>query len=296
MVQPVTFAERIEARSADLSRTEMRVARHFLANQHQVLLQSAMELANAIGTSDATVIRTAKALGFEGLEGLRRAIADDLNDTISPASRVSRTIEETGGDLRKAFETTLATQLQSLTALREDVPVETYLTVVRTIAAARETAVFGIGPSASMATYFCTQLRRFGLLGRPMTQTGLLFADELLPLAAGDVVLVMAYGRVYAELEVLLQHAGRLRLHTVLVTDTLERELGHRVSHVVNIPRGRSDAFSMHSATMAFLEALLVGLATRQPQKTISSLDELNRLRSDLAGQTMRLDPPLKSK
>jgi DNA-binding MurR/RpiR family transcriptional regulator len=106
----------------------------------------------------------------------------------------------------------------------------------------------------------------------------------------------MAYGRVYAELEVLLQHAGRLRLHTVLVTDTLERELGHRVSHVVNIPRGRSDAFSMHSATMAFLEALLVGLATRQPQKTISSLDELNRLRSDLAGQTMRLDPPLKSK
>jgi DNA-binding MurR/RpiR family transcriptional regulator len=242
MIQPVTFAELVEARSSFLSLTEMRVARHFLANQHQVLLRSAMELANAIGTSDATVIRAAKSLGFEGLEGLRRAIADELNGTISPASRLSKTIEQTGGDLREAFETTLAMHQQSLTALRDDVSIESYLSLVEAISQARETAVFGIGPSASVATYFCTQLRRFGLLGRPLTQTGLLLADELLPLAAGDVVLIMAYGRVYQELEVLLQHASRLGLYTVLVTDTLEGELGRRVSQVVIIPRGRSDA------------------------------------------------------
>jgi DNA-binding MurR/RpiR family transcriptional regulator len=293
MKQPTDFAELVEARIADLSRTEARVARHFVANPQHVLLQSAMELANGIGTSDATVIRTAKALGFGNLEGLRRAVADGI-DTITPAARVSRTIEETGGDLRKALQSTLATQMQSVASLRDHLSDETFGFVVRAIAEAREVAVFGIGPSASIATYLCTQLGRFGLQGRAMTATGIALADQLLPLAAGDVVLIMAYSRVYPELEVLLDHAGRLGLQTILVTDTLEADVGRRVSRVVSIPRGRSDALSLHTATMAFLEAVLVGLAALQPKKTLSTLDELNRLRGELAGQAMKLNPPRK--
>ncbi|MCB8829892.1 MurR/RpiR family transcriptional regulator, partial [Escherichia coli] len=66
-----------------------------------MLVMSAMELARTLGTSDATVIRTAKALGFDGLDALRRAIADDLKTQDNPAERITQTIRETGGDLKK---------------------------------------------------------------------------------------------------------------------------------------------------------------------------------------------------
>ena len=290
MTSPQPFAELVEARSLDLSRTEKRVARYFVGNLHQVLVQSAMELAQTIGTSDATIIRTVRGLGFDGLDGMRRAVADELNTGVSPASRLSRTIEETGGDLRKAFESTLETQLRALTALRESQNVEDYVGLVKLLSEAWDTVVFGIGPSASIAEYFCTQLRRLGLSARAMSQTGLLLADQLLVLKPGDLVVIMAYGRVYTEVEVLIRHAQTLGLQIVLLTDSLERDLGRRVSRVINIPRGRIDAFSLHTATLAFLENLVVGVATLMPQATIASLDQLNALRTELAGQAMKLD------
>src|SRR5262249_34914020 len=155
-----------------------------------------------------------------------------LSNPVSPASRMSRTIEESGGDLHKAFETTFETQIEAITTLRDQLALEDYSAIVRWIAAARETVVFGIGPSSAMAEYFCTQLRRFGLSARALNETGLLLADQLLPMKPDDFLVVMAYGRVYAELDVLISHAGRLKLNVLLLTDSLEKEMGHRVTRV----------------------------------------------------------------
>lgn len=47
--------------------------------------------------------------------------------------------------------------------------------------------------------------------------------------------------------------------------------------------------FSMHTATLALIEGLLVGLATKRPKETIANLKSINRLRSDLAGKRMNL-------
>ena len=295
MINSPSFAEHVASRSPDLSRTEHRVARYFTDNRHQVLVQSAMELAQATGTSDATIIRTARALGFDGLEGLRKAIAEEFDAATTPAGRLSRTIRENDGSLEHALETTLAAQAKAIATLRDSLDAATYRAIVHAIAGARETAVFGLGPSAAMAGYFSTQLRRLGFAARAMTQTGLLLADELLQLQPGDVVVIMAYGRVYGELSVLIKHAQGLGLQTILVTDSLEQELTGRVSRVVTVPRGPADAFSLHSATLAFLETLLVGLATLMPEATLASLDQLNRLRADLAGRSMALAVAMRS-
>ncbi|TAZ44275.1 MurR/RpiR family transcriptional regulator [Rhizobium leguminosarum] len=283
MTSAASFADVVASRLVALSRTEKRVAQYFVGNQHQVLVQSAMELAGVIGTSDATVIRTTKALGFDGLDGMRRWIADELRRGPNPATRLSRTIEDTGGELGKAFEATLGIQTEALAGLRATVKAEDYAAVVRLIAEAPQALVFGIGPSASIAEYFCIQLRRFGVPARPMNQTGLLLADQILALQPGDLVMIMAYGRVYAEVEVLIRHANSLGLQIVLITDSLEETLRPRVSRVLNIARGRIDAFSLHTVTLAFLENLLVGVATLKPQATLASLEQLNALRAELA-------------
>ncbi|KAB2788971.1 MurR/RpiR family transcriptional regulator [Brucella anthropi] len=284
-----SFVGLVASRSLNLSRTEHRVARYFAENRHQVLVKSAMELATTIGTSDATIIRTAKALGFDGLDGLRRVIAEEFNAQPTLPGRLSRTILENAGDLDQALEKTLTAQAEAISTLRSTLDGRNYRATVHALADAREIAVFGIGPTSSMVRYFCTQLGRLGLRATPLTATGLYLADELLPLRTGDVVFIMAYSRVYRELAVLLDHAQGLGLLTVLVTDSLEQELAGRVTRVVTVPRGHADDFSLHSATLAFLETLLVGLATLMPEKTVASLDQLNRLRADLAGPAMAL-------
>jgi DNA-binding MurR/RpiR family transcriptional regulator len=289
MASAAAFDERVNASWERISRAERRVARFFQEHRHEVLVASAAALAAQTGTSDATVIRTAKALGFAGMAGLRRALALELRQDLSPADRLARTLDETGDDLGRAFEVTLEIHREALESLRRDVAPELFRSAVQAIVAARRRFVFGIGPSSAMATYFTIQLGRFGLEAESLTQTGLLLADGLQKLRAGDLLILFAYSRVYRELAVLLDQAERCGARTMLVSDSLGACLGERVGLVLPVARGRADLFSMHTATLGLIEALLVGIASERPAATIASLDALNALRAELAGTPMDL-------
>ncbi len=78
------------------------------------------------------------------------------------------------------------------------------------------------------------------------------------------------------------------------MTDTLAAALRERVGVVLPVARGRADMLSMHTATLALIEALLVGIATARQSKAIASLELLNDLRSQLVGQPMDI-PTLNS-
>ena len=122
-----------------------------------------------------------------------------------------------------------------------------------------------------------------------LTNTGLLFADDLRRLREGDLVIMLAYGRVYAELAALLDDINRRGLKSLLVTDTLAATLRPRVDLVLSVARGHADMLSMHTATLGFIEALLVGVAAKRPGETLASLRALNEARAKLAGRPMNL-------
>lgn len=282
-----TFEERVAERFGQMSPAEQRVVRFFQGNREEVLIASAAALASKAETSDATVVRATKALGFSGLEDLRRTLADELRSSLSPAERLTRTLGEVGSSLSAAFEMTLDLHLRSLESLRRSVTLEQFEKAVDGIAGAQRVVVFGIGPSSAIADYFVVQLCRFGLDATSLTNTGLLFADDLRKLRNGDLVIMLAYGRVYAELAALLDEIDRHGLRSFLITDTLAATLRHRVDLVLPVPRGHAEMLSMHTATLGFIEALLVGVATRRPDETLASLKELNEVREKLAGKPM---------
>ena len=107
MEPAVTFNDRLKACADRISPAEQRVARFFLENREEVLIASASALARQAGTSDATVVRTAKALGFAGMEELRRTLARELREDLSPAGRMARTLSKVSDDLGSALDVTL---------------------------------------------------------------------------------------------------------------------------------------------------------------------------------------------
>jgi DNA-binding MurR/RpiR family transcriptional regulator len=108
-------------------------------------------------------------------------------------------------------------------------------------------------------------------------------------LREGDLVVILAYGRVYAELAALLDEIARLRLRSLLITDTLADALRPRVDFVLPVPRGRAEMLSRHTAALGFIEALLVGVATRRPAETLASLQALDEARKKLGGGVAKL-------
>lgn len=284
-----TFNERVAAGLGRLSPLEQRVAHYFQQNREEVLVASAAALASKAQTSDATVIRTAKALGYSGLDDLRRALAAELRLDLSLPARMARTLSEVGGRLETAFDLTLDTHLKAIERLRRDISNDLFAAVVNRAVSARRIFIFGIGPSSAMAEYFTIQLVRLGIDAYALTQTGILLADGLLRIERDDLVIILAYGRIYQELDVLLTRTAQRGIASVLLTDTLAMALRDRVDVVLPVARGRADMFSMHTATLALIEALLVGIATTRQTKAVASLKSLNELRAQLVGRPMDL-------
>jgi len=285
----ISFDDRINASLGRLSPAAQRAAYYFRDNREEVLIASASMIAQQAGTSDATVIRTARALGFSGMEELRRSLARELTENLSPAGRLAGTLNEIGDDLDTAFNATLDIHLKALENLRRDVSSEQFRAAVTRIGDARRVFIFGMGPSSAIATYFETQLGRFGIDAYSLTQSGLLLADGLQKLRNGDLLIIFAYSRVYRELAALIEEAERQGIARILVTDSLGERLRSRVDLVFNVARGRAGMLSMHTATLGLVESLLVGIATTRPEQTLSSLQRLNQARAELAGKAMQL-------
>ena len=284
-----SFDELVTLRLPHLSPAEAKVVRLFRDHREEVLLASVASLAARAGTSDATVIRAARTLGFDGMDDLRRRIADDVRRRLSQADRLTATLEEVGGDLGNALRMTLDVQAEALAELRRDLDPQIYASAVAFLAEAPRVLAFGLGPSSCIVEYLALQLQRFGVRAGTLTRTGLLAADDLSRLRAGDRIVVLAYGRAYPEVAALLDEAERLELRRLLVTDTLDPALRRRFDVVLRVARGRADMLSMHGATLSLIEALLVGVATLRPKETLASLGRLNALREKLAGASMDL-------
>jgi DNA-binding MurR/RpiR family transcriptional regulator len=282
-----SFNERVAAHLDEMSPAEQRVARLMVEAREEVLVASAASLADKADTSDATVVRTVKSLGFSGLDELRRHLAGELKQSLNIAGRLSETLHDVGDDLQAAFNHTIDIHQNAIETLRRDISPELFRKATLAIGRAKRIVLFGIGPSSTMTTYFAIQLGRFGIDAICLTHTGLLFADDLRKLRKGDLLIALAYTHVYRELAVLLKEADRLNLETVLLTDSLAGKLRRRVDLILPVARGRADMLSMHTATLGLIETLLVGVASKKAQDTLRSLEILNTLRKEVAGESV---------
>lgn len=149
----------------------------------------------------------------------------------------------------------------------------------------RRVVIFGIGPTAHIAGYFAARVRRKGKRQIVLDRTGTELADQLLELASGDALLMLAYGRPYMEADLATVEARRLGLPIVLITDSEKTVLCERADVVLTVPRGVRERSALHAPTVACLEMILLGLATHAAPQAVSSLAELERLRQATRAQ-----------
>jgi DNA-binding MurR/RpiR family transcriptional regulator len=256
------------------------VARFFLERKETLLLGSAAEIADLTGTSDATVVRTARTLGFEGLAELREAALADLTSTApSPSGRLQRTLEQTGDDPVGALRHVTATHEKNLQELYDPEFERRFALAVKRLVAARRCHVFGIGPSGTVADYAALQFNRIGFPSSALSVSGIGLADRLLGLAKGDAILMIAYAPIYREVAVTLDHAERLEIPVVLVSDSLGPSIGERVEEVLSVPRGQAGNLALHGATVVVVEALVAAIAARRRDTALTALEGLSSLR-----------------
>ncbi len=274
--------------SKSLGSTARRVHQFISDNRALVLASTAAQLGARIGTSDATVVRTVQALGFAGLGDLKRAILASIAPSSTPADAMRRTLADLDRSTGAALDSVLQAHAAGLEVLASGAGRAQLAAAVHLLEPARRIVVFGIGPSAALASYVSVLLARIGRASRVLNATGSMLADQLLDLREGDALLILAYSRLYKEVAAVFGEAKRLDLRTVLVTEAVGTVLAGRADAVVAIPRGRPNAVALHGATIVALEGLVLSLAAVKPEQAVDALHRFGMLRGAVAGVRIR--------
>ena len=92
-------AERV--RNATLTKSQQKIAEHIIRNVQRVGSMTSLELAGEIGVSDASIIRFARAIGYDGYADMKEDVysmlAQNAFGGLSLTERLSRNTEKYGG-------------------------------------------------------------------------------------------------------------------------------------------------------------------------------------------------------
>jgi DNA-binding MurR/RpiR family transcriptional regulator len=282
--KPPTLQERVAARLGDLTATERRVAEYLSAHPQEAAFSSAEELGRATGTSDASIVRTAKALGYDGLPGLKRSLQGHLQTLLSPANRLSASLETVGDGPETVLRATLRDHIEHLMMAEQTIDTTAFRRAVELVDAARETVVCGFAGLDGVSEYIATHLTRIGHRARTATETGYRLADRILLLGPEDVVIVMAHNRVNRETRTIIDHCGTAGVPVILLTDTLGEALRDEVEVVLSARMSRPGAFTSQAVVLILLEALTIAVAARDRGRALENTERMNQLREELNG------------
>jgi len=276
------FAERLKKRRATLSPSLLTVAEYIDGHRHAVLGKSALEIARATGTSDATVIRAIQTLGFDGLIDLKETLAAHLGQTDSPSEKMAVTTAELRRSADAAIDFAIEEQRSAMEALASEPNRRAFRQTVNLLANARRIGVFGIGASGIIANYASRLFSRSGYPSYALTSTGIMLAEQLLEMTPGDVVLAMMHGRLHNESTAMLAEAERLKVPVAFIVSKADSPLLKHATVSIVIPRSKAEQVALHAPLLTCVETLMLALAARDPDRTLHSIDRLVEIREEV--------------
>ncbi len=281
---PPDLVGRLLATLPSLSPQLRKAARYVLANPREVGLSSISELADAAGVTPNTLVRMARAVGYDGYDGFRepfreilRAGRRDFPDRARWLQSIAR-----GGRHGELLTEMASDALANIEALYAGITAEELKAAADRIVEARATYVLGVGIAHALA-------RNFAYLAGMALETviaipkdGSLPVDDLVRAGPGDVLLAVTFEPYRTEVVQAVQTARRQGLVIVAVTDSLASPIALDAEHVFCVPTDTAQFFTSTVALSALFETLMAFAVADAPPDVVASIERFHRHRQEI--------------
>ena len=277
----VDFSQIISDYYGQLTKSEKRIADFLRRNQDESAFLAAGELADRLGLSEATIVRFARTLGFDGYPAMRSLLQENFRRRVTHSARLRSRLD----DLREAgdlFEKVTISEIDYLTQALQTVSREALQKTVSLMLERERIFVFGPGPSISLVHLLNLRLTRFGKQVIPLTMTGRETVEALLLMTKSDLLFAIGFFDVNPTLQIVLDYAVEKGCPVILLTDTLGSIIGDKADVVLAAKRGPVSAFHSLVVPMTIINTLLLEIANQNLEVITSNLDRLDQLRERL--------------
>ena len=261
-----------------LSPAERRVAQVVIDEAATAAHLTISDLADRAASSETTVIRFCRAMGFGGYSELRLTLAAEAGraaDTAGADEAVGSDISE-NDDLAQVVKKIAFADARAVedTALQIDIAVLEQ--VVGLVAGARRVDIYGVGASGFVAQDFQQKLHRVGRVAFAWSDLHLALTSAAL-LDERDVAFGISHTGTTMDTIEAFSEAGRRGARTVALTNFPKSPIAKAADHVLTTAARettfRSGAMASRLAQLTVIDCVFVGVAQRTYVETRMALD-----------------------
>jgi DNA-binding MurR/RpiR family transcriptional regulator len=243
---------------------------HLLATQAEFTsFASASAVAGRAGVDAATVVRTARALGFSGWPDLRL----ELRNRYLSSLRANEVLNEHEDAASDPILHALRSDVDNVTLAIRTIDVAQVRAIAAAIAGARRTVVIASGSFLGPAHHLVHSAGFMGLDVEFGIRGGTTLVNTLTRLGPGDCLVAINFWRLPREIRDATEIAGAAGATTCVLTDLRRSALTELADHVVTVPCEGTSHFPSLTASMAVVHAILA---------------EITRILGDQARDAMR--------
>ena len=260
-----------------LSDAERRVAEQILSNPREVVAHNIAALAVDASTSEATVVRFSKKIGFSGYPHLRIALASELGRSEAEGRGDGMAISDIEPDdsLNDITAKVGALDAQAINDTIAHLNIAILGEIAEAVAGATRIEIYGIGASGLVAVDLEQKLRRIGLPAAASTDGhAALTSAAVLPKTA--VAIGISHSGATLDVVDPLTLARSRGATTVAITNfspsALTQVAGLVLTTAAQESALRAGAMSSRSAQLTVIDCIYLAVAQRNYDDTVEAL------------------------
>ncbi|MFF7968424.1 MurR/RpiR family transcriptional regulator [Streptomyces sp. NPDC007903] len=271
-----SLAAKVRTLTPSMTRSMQRVADAVAGDPAGCAALTVTGLAELTGTSEATVVRTARILGYPGYRDLRLALAGlaaRQESGSAPAITTDIAVDDPLTDVvaKLAYE-----EQQTLADTAAGLDTAQLGAAVTALAAARRTDVYGIGASGLVAQDLTQKLLRIGLVAHAPGDPHLAVTNAV-QLRAGDVAIAITHSGSTGDVIEPLRTAFERGATTIAITGRPDSPVTQYADHVLTTATSRESelrpaAMSSRTGQLLVVDCLFVGVAQRTYENAAPAL------------------------
>lgn len=263
--------ERITKQFDSLSPKQKRLARFALDNKYFLSFSAANQTAKKTGTSAATVVRFAQALGYGGFSEMQAALRDELPSYLTAVERMQARLARSRSEMENPNKI-FATDIRNIQRTAGNLQTEKLQEAAREIVQADEIIIVGAGLSAGSALFLAHSLKVIGFNARWILDGGLPLAVELAHLRSGTVLIAIALWRYFRTTIDAVSKANQAGIKTIAITDSILSPLSEKAGYAFEIATESIDHSLSPTAVISFVNVLVSMVSNIAPDRVLSAL------------------------
>ncbi|NEA67103.1 MurR/RpiR family transcriptional regulator [Streptomyces sp. SID12488] len=264
---PAALAAKVRTLAPTMTRSMQRVAEAVAADPAGCAALTVTGLAELTGTSEATVVRTARLLGYPGYRDLRLALAGlaaQQQSGRSPAVTADIAVDDPIADVvaKLAYD-----EQQTLADTAAGLDMAQLSAAVAALAAARRIDIYGVGASGLVAQDLTQKLLRIGLIAHAHSDPHLAVTNAV-QLRAKDVAVAITHSGSTGDVIEPLRVAFERGATTVAITGRPDGPVTQYADHILTTSTARESelrpaAMSSRTSQLLVVDCLFIGVAQR---------------------------------